>query len=186
RGHKIVVEGLEEQFASNHFGHFLLTNLLLDMLKKSTPSRIVVVSSTAYKWGKIEFDNLNMEKRVDEPFTVYCNTKLSNVLFTKELSRRLQGTGVTANCVHPGAVKTEIGRQMNPLLSLLTIPLFKYFLKSSLEGAQTSIHVAVAEHLTTVSGKYFVDCQEIPLDPIAEDEGLAKKLWEVSEKLTKL
>ncbi|RWR98492.1 retinol dehydrogenase 14-like protein, partial [Dinothrombium tinctorium] len=159
---------LELQFTVNHLGHFLLTNLLLDILKKSAPSRIVVVSSYLHHWGNIDFENLNFEKYTPDPLFTYCKSKLANVLFVKELARRLQGTYVTANALHPGLVKTDIN----------------HLQKTAEEGAQTTIFLSVSKRVENVSGKYYVDCREARSSRKAEDVELAKKLWAVSESLT--
>ncbi|KAJ8733301.1 hypothetical protein PYW08_001599 [Mythimna loreyi] len=182
-------DGLSVAAQTNHFGPFLLTNLLLPLLKTSAPSRIVTVSSGAHRNGKVEFDNLNGEKETKESysmFNVYCNTKLYNVLMTVELQKRLEGTGVTANCLHPGVVETEI-LQLNSFWVRMLLPLARYFFKDSWEGAQTSIYLAVSREVDGVSGKYYVDCKESKfLTPLAEDKNLARKFWEVSEKLVGL
>ncbi|KAJ8727561.1 hypothetical protein PYW07_001680 [Mythimna separata] len=182
-------DGLSLAAQTNHFGPFLLTNLLLPLLKTSAPSRIVSVSSGAHKNGKVEFDNLNAEKETTESYSMlnmYANTKLFNILMTVELERILKGTGVTANCLHPGVVETEILQLKSRLVQLL-LPLVKYFFKDSWEGAQTSIYLSVSREVDGVSGKYYADCRETKvMTKLAEDKNLARKLWEVSEKLVGL
>ncbi|KAJ8733302.1 hypothetical protein PYW08_001600 [Mythimna loreyi] len=182
-------DGLSLGAQTNHFGPFLLTNLLMPLLKTSAPSRIVTVSSEAHKNGKVEFDNLNSEKETKETYSflnLYANTKLYNILMTVELTRRLEGTGVTANCLHPGLVETEI-LQLKSFWVRMLLPLAMNFSKNSWEGAQTSIYLAVSREVNGVSGKYFADCKETKvLTPLAEDKNLARKLWEVSEKLVGL
>lgn len=175
---------LELQFQTNHFGPFLLNHLLLDFLKQSSPSRIIVVSSIMHLFGNLDFDNLNFEKYVREPQAVYCSTKLANILFTRELSRRLKGTGVTVNALHPGAVRTCIARDARWLIKYIVVPVVYPFLKTSQAGAQTSIYLAVSEEVENVSGKYFADCKESWISPSAENDELASKLWDVSEILT--
>lgn len=177
-------DGLLEGMQINHFGPFLLTTLLLPLLKSSAPSRIINVSSMVYKYGKIDFENLNMEKETKETFNerkLYANTKLCNVLMTVELERQLRGTGVTANCLHPGAVHTEIMKKRNALTTIIG-PVAWLFVKVPWEGAQTSIFLAVSPEVAEVSGRYFSDCRERSITKAAQDTGLARKLWEVSEK----
>ncbi|XP_045190446.2 retinol dehydrogenase 12-like isoform X3 [Mercenaria mercenaria] len=181
-------EGFEVMYATNHFGHFLLTNLLLGLLKKSQPSRIVNVSSMAHRWSKgIDFDNLKAEKSYSITDT-YFSSKLANILFTRELARKLEGTGLTCYSVHPGTVNSEVWRHL-PLLPSLFMAIPRYLLfKTAEEGAQTSIYCSVSEDLEGVSGKYYVDCQEAEdqSSDLSKDMGLAKKLWEISEKYTGL
>ncbi|XP_045190445.2 retinol dehydrogenase 12-like isoform X2 [Mercenaria mercenaria] len=181
-------EGFEVMYATNHFGHFLLTNLLLGLLKKSQPSRIVNVSSMAHRWSKgIDFDNLKAEKSYSITDT-YFSSKLANILFTRELARKLEGTGVSTSCLHPGPVNTRLLYDaFNPVLKPLHF-IAACFLKTAEEGAQTSIYCSVSEDLEGVSGKYYVDCQEAEdqSSDLSKDMGLAKKLWEISEKYTGL
>ncbi|XP_060076473.1 retinol dehydrogenase 12-like [Ylistrum balloti] len=178
-------DGYEMQFAVNHLGHFLLTNLLLDRIKKSSPSRIVNVSSTAHYRGKINFDDINSEKDYS-PMAAYAQSKLANVLFTKELSERLQGTGVTTNTLHPGVINTELVRhienRISPMLFLLFRPL-SIFLKTPVQGAQTTLHCALDERLDDISGKYFSDCEEKQPSQEALNMEDAKRLWQVSEEM---
>ncbi|KAH0520882.1 retinol dehydrogenase 14 [Microtus ochrogaster] len=175
-------DGFEMQFGVNHLGHFLLTNLLLGLLKSSAPSRIVVVSSKLYKYGDINFEDLNSEQSYNKSFC-YSRSKLANILFTRELARRLEGTKVTVNVLHPGIVRTNLGRHIH--IPLLARPLFNLvswaFFKSPLEGAQTSIYLASSPEVEGVSGKYFGDCKEEELLPKAMDESVARKLWDISE-----
>ncbi|XP_047999034.1 retinol dehydrogenase 13-like [Leguminivora glycinivorella] len=172
---------------NNHFGPFLLTNLLLPLLKTSAPSRIVNVASLAHVAGVIDFDNLNGEKETEKTYNelkVYCDTKLCNILTTAELERRLKGTGVTVNCLHPGIVVTGFGSD-NWLVSNFLYYL-KYFWKSPWEGAQTTIHLAVAPELAGISGRYFEDCADRSPSKQAQDIQLARRLWEESERLVQL
>jgi NAD(P)-dependent dehydrogenase (short-subunit alcohol dehydrogenase family) len=177
----LTVEGLEMTFAVNHLAYFLLTNLLLEVLQKSAPSRIVSVSSEAHKYGKVEFDNLQGEREY-KGIPAYSNSKLENVLFTHELARRLAGTGVTANSLHPGAVATSIFRNtpkpIEWLIKLLTM--------SPEKGAETSVYLATSGEVEGISGKYFEKKQEKYPSRTAQDEELARKLWQVSEQLTGL
>lgn len=183
-------DGLSLAMQINHFGPFLLTNLLLPLLKSSAPSRIINVSSMAHRFGKIDFDNLNLEKETEKSFSLmklYSNTKLCNVLMTVELARVLQGTEVTANCLHPGAVDTSIASAIEndkPWIKYLSI--FRFLSRTAWEGAQTTIYLAVSPEVSSVSGSYFADCHVQNTTEKAKDSGVAKKLWEVSEKMVKL
>ncbi|XP_064485718.1 retinol dehydrogenase 11-like isoform X2 [Ornithodoros turicata] len=180
-----TADGFEQTFQTNHLAPFLLTNLLLDKLKASAPSRIITLSSLLHYFGRLDLDKLHYQDyRV--PMLVYSDTKLANVLFTKELARRLQGTGVTANVLHPGAVKTDINSTYMGFFNLVMNTLFFFFGKTPQEGAQTSIHLAVADEVQNVSGKYFMDCRVARPSARSEDAVLAQKLWQVSEKLTGL
>uniref|UniRef100_A0A8B9PQ98 Retinol dehydrogenase 14 n=1 Tax=Apteryx owenii TaxID=8824 RepID=A0A8B9PQ98_APTOW len=180
-------DGFEMQFGVNHLGHFLLTSLLLGLLKNSAPSRIVVVSSKLYKYGEINFEDLNSEISYNKSFC-YSRSKLANILFARELARRLEGTGVTVNSLHPGIVRTNLGRYVN--IPLLAKPLFNLvswaFFKTPLEGAQTSIYLASSPDVEGVSGKYFGDCKEEELLPKAMDDLVARKLWDISEVMVGL
>lgn len=174
-------DGFEMTFAVNHLAYFLLTNLLLDLLKKSAPSRIVNVSSAAHFYGKMEFDNLQGERKYGG-VAAYNNSKLANVLFTRELSRRLEGTNVTANCLHPGAVATSIFRNLPKPIEWL----IKAFTMSPERGAETSVYLASSPDVETVTGKYFDNKQEKYPSRLAQDDELARQLWQVSEEMTGL
>lgn len=179
-------DGLFVGMQTNHFGPFLLTSLLLPLLKSSAPSRIINVSSMAYRSGVLDFDNINMEKETKETFSTfraYQTSKLCNVLITSELDRILKGSGVTVNCLHPGVVDTELIAEVQiPALKYL-LPLFKYFMKNPWEGAQTTIYLAVSSEVENISGKFFSDCRIQTLTQKAQDKELARTLWEVSERL---
>ncbi|XP_063893228.1 retinol dehydrogenase 14-like [Helicoverpa armigera] len=182
-------DGLLLAAQTNHFGPFLLTNLLLPLLKSSAPSRIVNVSSEAYRFGKLEFDNLNAEKETEETYSfsqVYQNTKLFNVLMTIELAKRLEGTGVTTNSLSPGFVATDIILNVKKGFFRLFALFGNAFSKTWWEGAQTTVYLAVSPEVEGVSGKYFSDCHEQSLRGVANDKDLARKLWDVSEKLVGL
>ena len=176
-----TVDGLELTFAVNVLAPFLLTDLLLGRLKASAPSRIVNVSSAA-AGGTIEFDNLQGEKKYSM-FAAYGQSKLALNLLTVELARRLQGTGVTANFLHPGVVRTNLARDMNPVAQALT-SLAKLFMASPKKGARTSIYVATTPELEGVSGKYFSGGKEATAPKESYDGAAAKRLWEVCEPLT--
>ena len=179
-------DGFEMQFGTNHLGHFLLTMLLLDLIKKSEPSRIINVSSSAHAMGsgKINFDDIHWEKNYSA-WPAYFNSKLANVLFTRELSKRLEGSHVTANSLHPGAVSTDLQRH-SFLSSTLVAPLRWYLFKDAEQGSQTTIYCAVAEEMEGVSGKYLADCAIKEPCKGAQDDDAAKKLWDLSLKLVGL
>lgn len=178
-----TMDGLELQIGTNHFGHFLLTNLLLDMVKSSAPSRIINVSSAAHQLGKINRDDLQSVKSYSR-WTAYGTSKLANILFSRALAKRLNGTGVTVNSLHPGAVKTELGRHM-PILKILLLP-FSVFVKTPVSGAQTTIMLAVDPDLSAVTGKYFSDCKIKEENAAAKSDDTAEWLWKESEKVTHL
>ncbi|XP_041353528.1 retinol dehydrogenase 13-like [Gigantopelta aegis] len=185
----LTEDGFEMQLGVNHLGHFLLTNLLLDLLKKSAPSRIITVSSIAHKWGDIHFDDLNSVKHYD-PRAAYEQSKLANVLFTIELAKRLEGTGVTANCLHPGIVNTDLSRHMSISKSVVSggilSPLKWFIMKTPIQGAQTTLFLAIDPSVEKVSGKYFSDMHVKDIALQAKDEAAAKRLWAISEKWTRL
>src|SRR5215210_6650047 len=177
-------DGIETQLAINHLTPFLLTNLLLDLLKESAPSRIVTVSSDAHRWAKIDLDDLQSRKRY-RGMQVYGTTKLANIMFTNELAERLEGTGVTANCVHPGGVNTNFGTNNRGFTTLL-FRAFKPFMRSPEQGADTVIYLAASPDVEGMTGKYLSDRKLITASDEAYDENSRKKLWEISEELTGL
>ncbi|XP_014798322.1 PREDICTED: retinol dehydrogenase 12 [Calidris pugnax] len=181
----ITPEGLEKTFATNYLGPFLLTNLLLDLLKASAPARIVNVSSFRHSVGTADGRYLTGQERLGSSAT-YNSTKLMNVLFTAELARRLQGTGVIANALSPGVVSTSIMRHFGWAMRTLFI-LIRPFIKSAEQGAISTIYCAVSEEVSGITGKYFdSDCRLTLPSMAARDAGLARKLWEESERLTGL
>ncbi|XP_016957941.1 retinol dehydrogenase 13 [Drosophila biarmipes] len=186
---RLTKDGFESQLGVNHMGHFLLTNLLLDVLKKTAPSRIVVLSSVAHTRGTINFDDLNSEKSYNE-IDAYSQSKLANVLFTRELAKRLGGTGVTVNALNPGSVDTELARDWNTLkgyfIRYVLKPLMWPILKTPKSGAQTSIFLSLDRDLEKVTGKYFHNCQEEEPSPAAQNDETAGLLWAESEKWTGL
>lgn len=183
-------DNFEMQFGVNHLGHFLLTNLLLEKMKRSVNSRIINVSSLAHIAGEIDFDDLNWEKKKYNTKAAYCQSKLANVLFTNELAKRLQGTGVTANAVHPGVADTELGRHTgmhkSTFSSTVLAPLFWFSIKLPKDAAQPCIYLAVSEDMAGVAGKYFNGLKEKEPAPQALDEETARRLWEESAKLVHL
>lgn len=180
----LTVDGYEIQFATNHLGPFLLTNLLLDLLRSSAPSRIVNVSSMAHSKATIPRDDLMHEKSYVGT-GVYAETKLANVLFTRELSKRLAGTGVTVNSLHPGVVNTEVFRNLGITTRTLLWPLLQ-MVKTPKSGAQTTLAVALDPQLEDVTGKYFSDCKIAKEGANAQDDDTAEWLWSKSVELTGL
>lgn len=182
----ITGDGIEATFAVNHLGCFLLTNLLLEVLKKSAPSRIVNVSSGAHKYGRINFDDLYVKKNY-KVMTAYSQSKLGNILFTYELARRLNHCGVTVNCAHPGMTRTNIWQYAsNNLMMKIILRFYALTFKSVREGAETVIYLASAEEVEGVSGKYFIEKNIAESSPESYDVSLAKKLWHISEELVTL
>lgn len=176
-------DGFELQFGVNHLGHFLLTNLLLDLLIDSAPSRIVNVASGAHKVGKIYFEDINLRNNFNL-IRAYSQAKLANVLFTYELSDRLKGTGVTVNCLHPGAVATQMGIDRNTGFGTFITTMLKPFFQSPKEGAATAIYLAASEEVEGVSGKYFYKKRSVKSSKTSYSKETAKRLWELSENLT--
>ncbi|XP_076051988.1 retinol dehydrogenase 13-like isoform X3 [Oratosquilla oratoria] len=185
----VTKEGIELQLGTNHMGHFLLTNLLLNKLKESAPSRIINVSSVAHTRGKINFEDLNSANNYDAA-DAYAQSKLANILFTLELAQRLKGTGVTSNAVHPGIVNTDLSRHMSIAKSWIAAvfarPILWLFLKTPRQGAQTTIYAALSQDLQAVSGKYYSNQEETELSKDAQDMAAARRLWAISEHWTRL
>ena len=180
----VTPDGYEATFAINYLAPFLLTNLLLDELRSSTPSRIVNVSSVAHYNGHIDFDDLSMEKTYGG-WKAYQQSKLALVLFTRELAKKLQGTGVTVNSVHPGTVATNIwSRPMGPLGFIMAVP--KLFMTSPNKGAETVVYLASSPDAASTSGEYWDKLKVKKSSEESYNEEVANRLWEVSEKLTSL
>lgn len=176
-------DGLETTFAVNHLGYFLLTGLLLPRLRAAAPgARIVNVASDAHRWGALDLDDLQNEREY-KAMKVYGQSKTANILFTRELARRLEGSGVSANALHPGAIATRLGRGSGRWFDLLQSAI-SVFMKTPEQGAATSIHLASAPELEGVNGRYFADKKEKQPRPHASDPALAQKLWAISETLT--
>ncbi len=178
------VDGIEMTFALNYLGYFLLTNLLLDTLKASAPARIVNVSSRSHTRARINFDDMQSRSGY-RGLQAYARSKLAIVLFTYELARRLEGTDVTANALHPGLVATGFGRKHGGVLGLV-MRLFRPAFSRPEQGAQTSIYLATSPEVEGVTGKYFVGCKAIPSSPASYDPDTARRLWQVSAAYTKL
>jgi NAD(P)-dependent dehydrogenase (short-subunit alcohol dehydrogenase family) len=170
----LTEDGFETTYAVNHLAPFLLTNLLLDLLKKSAPSRVVTVSSVAHTRGRIDFENLQSEKTFGG-YYAYAFSKLANVLFTYQLARRLEGTRVTANCLHPGVIGTKLLRAG-----------FNMPGASTEDAAELLIHLAASPDVERVTGKYFQNRISISTSPVTYDETLQRELWNVSQKQTGL
>jgi len=182
---QLSTDGIEMTFAVNHLASFLLTNLLLDTIKASAPARIVNVSSESHAYGFIDLDDLQ-GKRHYKLMRAYGQSKLANVLFTYALVRRLEGTGVTVNCLHPGRVATNIWTRVLPnWLHFLQIIAYLFGIPSE-QGALTSIYLASSPEVEGVTGKYFDKCRAIPSVKISYDEDIQERLWQISEDLTHL
>jgi NAD(P)-dependent dehydrogenase (short-subunit alcohol dehydrogenase family) len=181
----VTEDGYETTFQVNHLGHFLLTELLRDRLVASAPSRIVIVSSDAHKSARngLDFDDLQSQRKY-RSFGVYGKTKLANILFTRELARRLDGTGVTVNAVHPGFVASRFGRDGDTgLLGRIAMPLVRPFALNAEQGAQTSIYLASDPAVEGITGAYWVKCAPVTPSDAAQDDAAARKLWDASEQL---
>lgn len=176
-----TVDGFEETLAVNHFAPFLLTGLLLPLVQQSAQGRIVNVASDAHNFVRdMGFDDIQSEKRFST-VKAYGRSKLANILFTKELARRLEGSAVTVNCVHPGAVSTGLGTQ-NGLLGRILPALLKPFFRTPQKGAETSIYLACSDEVAALSGEYFVDCRVAKARPWARDMAAAERLWQYTQE----
>jgi NAD(P)-dependent dehydrogenase (short-subunit alcohol dehydrogenase family) len=179
-----TADGIEMTFAVNHLAYFLLTDLLLDVLKASAPSRIVNVASEEQRNGTIDFDDLQGENGY-KGARAYSQSKLANVLFTYELARRLEGTGVSANCLHPGVVGTNLGSGVSGVFGF-TVRALTPLMKSPEKGAETSVYLASSPDVEGLSGRYFVKKAEARSSEVSHDQRLARRLWGVSADLTNL
>jgi retinol dehydrogenase 14 len=177
----VTADGLERTFALNHLAPFLLTNLLLDRLESSAPARVVTVASNAQAMGRITFDDLQGEQGYAGS-RAYNQSKLANVMFTYELARRLAGTGVTANALHPGVVRTGFGAEDPSALTRAAMP-FLRFLKAPAQGAVTSIYLASSADVEGISGRYFANRTPKSSNKLSYDAAAADRLWRVSAGL---
>lgn len=178
-----TVDGFESTIAVNHLAPFLLTDLLRPRLEASAPARVVNVASRAHLRARFDLDDLD-SRRDYRPWVVYANSKLANILFTRELARRLEGTGVTANCLHPGVVRTRFAADGDTRFPLnLLVALGRPFFLSPAKGAETSVYLACASEVAGVSGEYFDRCRPAATSSAACDAKLARALWERSEAL---
>lgn len=179
-----TVDGYEMTFALNHLSYFLLTNLLLDVLKASAPSRIICVSSDAHTMSPLNLDDVQSKQGYGMGgFRAYSQSKLMNVMFTYELARRLAGTGVTVNALHPGFVNTGFGRNNGGLMGFAMNFVTLFALKPD-DGAKTSVYLASSPEVATVTGKYFDKSKARSSSAASYDEAAQKKLWAISEQLT--
>jgi NAD(P)-dependent dehydrogenase (short-subunit alcohol dehydrogenase family) len=179
------IDGIEMTFALNHLGYFLLTELLLERLQQSGPARIVNVASMAHRSASkgIDFDDIEGKKNY-APFGAYGQSKLANILFTRELAKRLQGSNVTVNCLHPGFVATRFAHA-NTIYNIAMF-LMRPFQRSIAKGSQTSIYLCASPEVANVSGEYFSDCKIATTTVHGRDDNAAKKLWEISEQMVGL
>lgn len=180
---QLSADGLEMTFATNHMAYFVITNGLLDRLKATPGARIVSTASDAHRAAKLDFDDLQLEKGYSVA-RAYGNSKFCNILFTRELARRLEGTNVTANCLHPGFVGTRFGlnNAKGPLMRGLQRVIMMFGISPE-EGAKTIIHLAASPDDATISGEYFYKSKLAEPTLAAQDDAAAKRLWEVSEKI---
>ena len=178
-------DGLEMTWALNHLGYFLLTNLLLDVIKRSAPARIINVSSAGHTHGTIDFDDLQMRRNYGG-FQAYARSKLANLLFTYELARRLDGTAVTVNALHPGAVNTNIWNNVDGLLGRLLRAVGKFYFLPVEAGAATAIYLATSPDVTGVTGQYFAKQKAVRSSPGSYRTDVAARLWDVSTAMTGL
>lgn len=177
-----TADGLEATFAVNHLAYFLLTEILRPRLVESAPARIVVVASDAHRFADLDLDDLEFRSRPYKMMRVYGTSKLLNILWTYALARRLEGSGVTVNCLHPGGVNTGLGDQNGRALAALG-KLVKVFMRSPERGAETSIYLATSSEVEHTSGRYFADSRERKSSPISHDLDAQEQLWAISERL---
>jgi len=180
----VTVDGYERTFATNHLAYFLLANELLPALEAGAPARIVNVASDAHQGHTLDFADLHASRRYFS-FGVYGRSKLANILFTRELARRLAGTGVTVNCLHPGAVATGLGKNNGWLARGIT-GLLKPFFRTPEQGARTTVFLASSPEVEGITGGYFVDSRERRPSAAARNDDDARKLWRVSAEMTGL
>jgi len=181
---RTTTDGIEEVWAVNHLAYFMLTLLLLDRIKESAPARIINISSHLHQNATIRFDDLGAERSYGG-MSSYGQSKLGNVLFTYELARRLEGTGVTVNAVHPGAVATNLARNNGGIVSAAW-KLAGTFMRSPNNGARTQVYLASSPEVDGITGKYFIDCKEARSSAESHDASIARRLWDVSAQMTGL
>ena len=181
----VTVDGLEYTFALNHLAPFLLTNLLVDLLSRSAPARVVTVASNAQAQGHIDFDDLQSERSYSGA-RAYNQSKLANVLFSYELARRLGTRGVTANVLHPGVVNTSFGGADPAAVQRWLVPFLRPFMKSPSDGAATSVYLASAPEIEGVTGRFFAERKPRKSSPRSYDQATATRLWRVSAELVGL
>jgi NAD(P)-dependent dehydrogenase (short-subunit alcohol dehydrogenase family) len=178
---RLSADGIEMTFALNHLAYFLLTNLLLDLIKASAPSRIVNTSSGSHLGGKINFHDVNLSRRYFFQ-RAYAQSKLANVMFTFELASRLEGSGVTVNAVHPGFVKTNMGAHYNRIVRILKPLIFRTGIPVE-DGAETLVYLASSPEVEEISGEYFYRLKKRETNPLAQDKDGQKRLWRLSEQM---
>jgi NAD(P)-dependent dehydrogenase (short-subunit alcohol dehydrogenase family) len=180
----VTADGIECSLALNHLASFLLTNLLLDVLRANAPARIVNVTSRLFPNTAINFDDLQFKARPYSGYQAYAETKLANILFTYALARKQQGTAVTVNCVHPGVFRSNLGSQGMPVVMQMLMAVLRLFMATADQAAARVLYVATAPELEGVSGKYFGDRKELPSPKQSHDEAAQDRLWQMSEQLT--
>jgi len=181
---RVTADGFDEVFAVNHLAPFLLTSLLLGQLTAAAPARVITVTSGAHTGARLDLDDPQLERGWDG-WRAYANSKLANILFTRELARRLEGTGVTANCAHPGMVRTRFGREARlPMRAAVTLG--RPFMLSPQRGASTIVYLATSPEVARASGGYYVKRQRREPSAAARDDATAQRLWQLSEELTGL
>lgn len=181
---ELSADGIEKTFATNHMGYFILTNLLLSNLARSAPARVVNVASSVHHYAKLDFTNLQGERKYRQ-FQAYALSKLANVLFTYELAKKMDGTGVTVNCMEPGAVYTNFYNNSGFGLKLFS-SLFGWTMRSSEKGAETVVYLASSPEVEGVTGKYFKDKKAVSSSDLSKDPALSARLWEFSDELVRL
>jgi NAD(P)-dependent dehydrogenase (short-subunit alcohol dehydrogenase family) len=179
---KTTADGIEATFATNHLAYFLLTELLLDLLRASAPARVVSVASDAHRSTKLDLDDPQYERRPYASMSSYGASKLANILWSAELARRLEGSGVTANALHPGVIASNFG-QSGPGWMRFGVKLFAPLLSSPENGARTTLHLATSPEVEGITGKYWKDSKPAKPSAAAQDMAAAKRLWEISEAL---
>ena len=183
---RLTVDGIEATFAVNHLGYFLLTNLLLDLVLKSAPARVVTVASVGHRRGTLDFEDLGFERGGYSIMRAYSRSKLANVLFAAELARRLAGSGVTSNSLHPGSVDTNIWSGAPLWAKPIIQVVFRPFFISAERGGARIVQLAASPDVEGVTGKYFEDGRVVEPAPLARDQSLAMRLWDVSARMVGL
>jgi NAD(P)-dependent dehydrogenase (short-subunit alcohol dehydrogenase family) len=181
---EVTADGLERTFATNHMAYFVLTHCLRERLIVAAPARIVNTASAAHIGRALDFDDLQLEKHYGI-MTAYGRSKLANILFTRDLARRLAGTGVTANCLHPGFLATGLGQRGGGVFAL-AVRLSMLFAGRAEHGANTIVHLASSPDVAAISGRYFIDSRPAEPSAAAKDDAAAKRLWEESERIARL
>ena len=181
---QVTADGLERTFATNHLAYFVVTEALRDLLTAAAPARVVNTASGAHKGESLDFADLQFANGYDAR-TAYGRTKLANILFTRELARRLAGSGVTANCLHPGFVATRFGNESGGWLSY-AIRVAKLFAISEQQGAETLTYLASSPDVAGISGEYFYQCRVRTPSPQAQDDASARRLWEETAKIAEI